>query len=647
MTVILFEDVKRTEPFARLSKAPSGGASAYGTLLQTPRAWWSIFIDVCFNRKRTGKTSWSLIGAAFVNFLALLAISPLSSALLTSEEVLVPKIINFTRIVPKADTQISMVPTTDTYYRTLNGLLRNVSTSAWISNTSVVFPFWPSSEAAQFGPQLASSYGAWKFDTTILEPKLECHEMTLESSEMTSKRYSDVYTVQLYGPLNGTQPMVTFVLTSNSGCRYELSMHPSVDMAYNGGVTWSDASTFYRTSQANLPLGGTVYPGNVSSTHMYARVNASEQCKGRDIILMSTPWTVPLNFADEIVPTIPKNQTYERSSNFRMRGLLCDSQYLLSKQSKSLVMAGSIQKASSTLIARESPNPVPDGLINLRQFQTQSMQDVWRTYFDDRSMLTATVPSDKVGDIRGKKTFLNHPGFSGMAPLLAALSNYNVSSMIDDPDIVRRAAMIKGRFFAETIRDAFSDPKLLDTNAAQGEVTVVETRVVVLTEIGFALAALFFASSVLLILIFWSSRLTHRPLNLQSDPASTVGLSLLVDRSSARFSTLRNMHFASRVDLYTALQREKYLTSNNTLIRGNVDARKLAHVHDPLNGLLTALHRAPNSGEGETKLETTCGACPHATCARRFSHFGSRCCPYLERILRTFTIVSACIHLRS
>lgn len=37
--VVLFEDVKRTGPFARLFKTPIGGASAYGTILYTPRAW--------------------------------------------------------------------------------------------------------------------------------------------------------------------------------------------------------------------------------------------------------------------------------------------------------------------------------------------------------------------------------------------------------------------------------------------------------------------------------------------------------------------------------------------------------------------------------------------------------------------------------
>jgi hypothetical protein len=70
--------------------------------------------------------------------------------------------------------------------------LRNASTSAWVTNASVVLPFWPTSESAQFGPNLASPYAAWNAETTILEPKLDCHEMTLENAEMTSKRYSNV-----------------------------------------------------------------------------------------------------------------------------------------------------------------------------------------------------------------------------------------------------------------------------------------------------------------------------------------------------------------------------------------------------------------------------------------------------------------------
>ncbi|KAF2035152.1 hypothetical protein EK21DRAFT_84780 [Setomelanomma holmii] len=486
MTVILFEDVKRTEPFARLANAPAGGANAYGTLLQTPRAWWSIFIDV--------------------------------------------------------------------------------------ADTSVTFPFWPTTEAAQFGPKLVSSLGSWKSETTTLASDYTCQNMTLESANLTAKRYSDVYTVQGYGPLNGTQPMITFVLTSGDGCRYELSMHPAVDMAYSGSVTWSNTSIFYPTLPSNIAVGRGAYPANVTSTHIYARFNASEQCKGRDIILISTPWTVPIDISASRTPgLIPQNQTYERASDFRMRGLLCQSEYLMSNHSMTMRVSGSSQlNLNASAQDRGTLQKIPDALIDQAKFQFQSIQNDWKTFFDEHSTLAVTAPgSQSSTDANGKTVAPVLPGFSGMAPLLSALSNYSVGFMMDDQDLVRKAAMIKGRFLTETVREAFSNPELLDTDVAQGEGVIVESRVIVLTEIGFSLAALFFAISALLGLIFCTSRLSIRPLNLRSDPASAVGLSLLLIQHRNELSTVRSLHQSSRVDLYTTLQGEKFLTANGDLLTGN------------------------------------------------------------------------------
>jgi hypothetical protein len=580
MTVILFEDVKRTEPFARLAKAPAGGANAYGTLLQTPRAWWSIFIDVCFRRKRIGHTSWSLVCAALINVVALLAISPLSSALLTSEEALVPKAVDFTRIVPRANVQIPMVPSRETYYRTMNALLRNSTTSAWLNDTSLSFPFWPTAESAQFGPNLASSFGAWKTETTALKYNYDCEEMKLESADMALKQYSGVYTTQRYGPFNGTQPMVTFVLTSNVGCRYELSVHPAVDLAITGGVTWSNASTYYRTSLSTFLMGGRPYVGGVSPTHMFARVNASKQCNGRDIITMNTAWTAPIKRPYTSTPNMAANQTYERSTTFRMRGILCSSEYFMANQSMRASISGKSQQVlKSSDDVQTAYRKVPESFINIPQFQARSTQDDWKTYIDESSMVI--IPTEPGSDL--------YPGFSGMAPLLAAPSNFNVTAMLNDPGIARRAASMKGRFFTETLREVFDNSEFVGTDVTAGEATIIENRVVVLTEIGFTLASLFLASAALLILVFWSSRLVYRPLNLRSDPASTVGLGLLLDKRNGGLSVFRRVHDASRADIYTALQGENYLTSNNTLMKGDDNTSRLSHYLDLRNRLLMLL----------------------------------------------------------
>lgn len=581
MTVILFEDVKRTEPFARLAKAPVGGASAYGTLLQTPRAWWSIFIDACFKRKRTGRTSWTLICAALVNVLALLAISPLSSALLTSEDVLVPKSVEFSRIVPRPNAQLSMVPSRDTTYRAMNALFRNVSTSAWLSDTNLTFPYWPAHESAQFGPILKSSYSAWEVNTSTLESRYECQEMKLESANLIPRQFSGVYTTQNYGPINGTQPMVTFVLTSEDGCRYELTVHPAADLAISGGVTWANATTFYPTSSGSLPVGGRPYRSGVSPTHIYARVNASAECTGRDIITMNTAWTAHV----EKPPArggnsyFPANQTYDRSPKFRMRGVLCESQYLRSNQTIKATLSTSSQQTLGTSTNNHAQyQKIPESMIDIAGFQSKMMVDNWKTYVDEKSMFL--IPTEPDSGL--------YPGFSGMAPLLGTPFEYNVTAMLDDTKIAQRAAAMKGRFFMETVREAFDNADFTDSDTVFGEATVIETRVVVLTEIGLTLAALFFASAVLLILIFWSSRLSIRPLNLRSDPASTIGLSLLIKRGSGGLSTLKGMHNAPRAEFYTALQDDNYITANNTLLKGDSNTGKtVLHKVNPLHSLLT------------------------------------------------------------
>jgi DNA-binding transcriptional regulator of glucitol operon len=161
-----------------------------------------------------------------------------------------------------------------------------------------------------------------------------------------------------------------------------------------------------------------------------------------------------------------------------------------------------------------------------------------------------------------------------MGPLLAAASGFNISYMMQDSGLAQRAASLKGRFFQETLREVLTKPNLVETEDIVGEGTMVETRVVVLAEIAITLASSFFASSILLSVIFWRSRLAHRPLNLTSDPSSTIGLSLMINQRLSRSSTLQSMHGASQVDLYTALQREKYLTSNDSLIKAGDDTSK-------------------------------------------------------------------------
>ncbi|CAN9250628.1 unnamed protein product [Alternaria alternata] len=482
MTVILFEDAKRTEPFARLAQAPSEGVSAYGTVLQTPRAWWAIFLDIIFRRKSVGKTSWCLVCTAFINVMALLAISPLSSALLTSEEVVITKALDLSKTVPRADSQLPIVANRETYFRTMSSLMRNLSTSVWIEDTSITLPFWPSTDTAQLGPNLVSQFRSWTAETTILHADLECQNMALESADLEPKGYK-AYDVMGHGPYKGTEPMVTYVLSSDDGCRYEMSLHPAADLAANGGLKWSNTSTLYVDTDGVLPIGKMPFPANVSSTSPYARHNATRQCADRDIIILSTPWTkvFEIEMSGAAGSGIELNRTYERSPDFRMKALLCQSQYSLEDRNVTASIGNgkepNITSIRSDNIHRE---PVTKALIDIPMFESMTLRDTWKDYFNAAGVATDAESAfdGYEGPYSNENLTTPQPSFFGLGPLLGALYMFNVTRMLDDEAFIAEAARVKGRFFTECLREALSDPGATAISIVKGEATTTEDRII-------------------------------------------------------------------------------------------------------------------------------------------------------------------------
>ncbi|KAF1830045.1 hypothetical protein BDW02DRAFT_573425 [Decorospora gaudefroyi] len=575
MTVILFEDAKRTEPFVRLAEAPFEGASAHGTVLQTPRAWWAIFFDILLKRRSIGKTSWCLICSAFINILALFAISPLSSALLTSEEVVITRPVDFSRTVPKTGMQLPIVANREVYFKTMSALMRNVSTSAWITDDSLTLPFWPSTEGAQLGPDLVSKYNSWTVETTALYASLGCQEMTLESADLVPKGYY-AYDVMGHGPYKGTQPMVVFILTSGNGCRYELSLHPMYDLVSNGGLTWSDASTLLTPGSSGVfpgvfPIHNNPFVPNITTgTSPVVRLNVSNECAGRDIIILNTPWTKAFTKKGP-GPSFVDNKTFERSLDFRMKAQLCESHYHIEDRTVTVAMSASGEtNITSAQNVDTRRNPVTNALVNVTEFGSLALLDSWKDYFSGASV---AIESDSalggyLDPDSDPKSTGTPPGFGGMGLLLAALYSFNITQMIDDERFADQAARVKGRFFTECLREALSNPKVVDTKLVQGNTTVIEARVMVLKEIGISLAVLFVVSFLLLLLVFTGSRLSRRPLNLKTDPGSTIGHAMLLRSQLARNSTFRSGHQTSHQDFRQTLRSDTFYTLNGSLYTG-------------------------------------------------------------------------------
>lgn len=125
----LFDDIKRTEHFARLAYRNSHTLSACQTILKTPQLWW-ITISYGFSRKRNGgRISWTTILSCLVNVLAFIVISLLSSVLLNVNEIRITRPLVMTRLIPKSNSALTPVAERETFFRTTGALLQNVTTS--------------------------------------------------------------------------------------------------------------------------------------------------------------------------------------------------------------------------------------------------------------------------------------------------------------------------------------------------------------------------------------------------------------------------------------------------------------------------------------------------------------------------------------
>ncbi|KAF2117412.1 hypothetical protein BDV96DRAFT_644835 [Lophiotrema nucula] len=575
ITVIIFEDVKRTEPFARMAKPPPGGASAEETVLETSKPWWTTLYNELFRKKKGHKRSWALICSAIINIIAILVISPLSSALLVSDEIVIPKSMPFTRMIPKA--QLSLKADRGSYFRTMaTTFQQNLSTSAWVSDASITLPFWVSSEQPQLGPRIESTYSSWNAETTRFSSDFKCQNMSVTGPTMSNKTFSALADVDSFGGdgklANGTATMMMASFSSDDGCKYELTLHPTAELAYYGGLIWSNTSTYFVQPDAKIKINfGHSFYSSLGPKSPYARMNSTKECRDRDIIIMSTPWQATFIQQEAGGPGFLKNK-FGVSKDLQMRAYLCESQFTMAKMPISAAMSPGLDskvQAKGTLYV-QNDTEIPETIMDTTRFQSLvSGQDDWSRFLtnikSDPKTTEQVQPLVSIDEQQNQRMAGDLAVFAGPARVLGALANNNIKTAMSNPDLVDQAARLHGRFFGEVLQAALAAPGSTDTEPIQGTASTLQTRVIVITGIGIALSVLAFISFFLLLVVFWFSRLARRPLNLSSDPASTVGTSVLLDPRRARTNTLRSMHKSSKSELHGALRAETFQTLDRKL----------------------------------------------------------------------------------
>ena len=504
LTTMLFDDVKRTEPYARLARPE--GADASPTILHSPGPWWVSLYDG-FAKKKNGSRSWVLICAALVNIVGFMAISSLSSAYLYSADMIVPQSVDFFGLAPQSGSPLPIEADRTTHFRTIANLLQNVSTSPWITDEYTILPFWPASlHADPINTLPTDSSQKWEGETTMFKTELSCTQMKVEAE------HTGQFVIQKgYAPSDA----VSIIWSSPNGCRYGLVA--SMDLFNEGGGSWSNASTFFEGEDILL------------TSETFSSVNSTAECHGHEIIVVTEPWT---NTSGSYVAQ------------------LCDTKYYMANITASVELDGDEPEISfDEKEFSKNKVTIPDTLVNTTQFQNLALNRDWATYMISILWSTAIM--------------------GGAAVLLGALYDYNTTELVRDPSMVASAAKTKQRYFGEVLQASLSQQDASQKIPMQGTVRAVQTRVIVQAGPAIALGTLFAISFILLLVVWWRSRLQCRPLNLKKDPATTTGIAYLITQNPRTRSGFQSLRQPTAHDMQSKLSGEKFYTDSQGLSRVN------------------------------------------------------------------------------
>ncbi|KAK1146420.1 hypothetical protein N8T08_003207 [Aspergillus melleus] len=499
-TAMLFDDVKRTEPYARLARPE--GAAASSSILQSPGMWWNALHDGLSKKRNGGHSrSWTLTCAALVNILGFLVISPLSSALLTSEDVAVPHNREFTRLTPHFNSPLPLDTDRTTRFRTISHVLQNVTTSPWVTDSYTMLPVWPADwPTAPIGSLSSTSFQSWQVETTMFRSNLACDKMKLEHTS---------------GYENRTD--ITLLWSSPVGCTYRLHVEGN-NMFGIGGGSWSNASAFIYTNY--LPY---VDPGSDSY-----QVNNTGDCRGREILVLSDSWS--------------KKPRAAYSAH------LCTTKYYMANVTASVDLSSNEPSISFDESEYDRKKTlIPEKLLNTTQLQQLALNPYWASY-----MISMLYQNDM-------------PILGGPAILLGASYGFNMTDILHDPNMIQRAAEVKQRFFGEALQASVTHQGASEEVPVNGQITAFEKRVVVVKGPAVALAVILFLSFCLLLVVWRCSRLRQRPLNLKNDPATTAEVASLVTHDSRIRSSFSGLSVTPPKEMEKLLQGRHYQTEPQIL----------------------------------------------------------------------------------
>jgi hypothetical protein len=533
LTSAVVVDIKRTEPYARLSRPD--GASATSSLFLKPRMIFFELFDALTKSRNDGFRNWALFWALLINLLALLLIIPFSAAFLSPRTMLYTANTDFSRLSISLDRPLEFSKDNSTISQTISSILTNTSNSAWIAGDYVVLPVYPSKlGATPYSASLYQSKEEWTADTTIYMADLTCESMNLQNiaNISSTRQISFPPNVSVFATVN----LTSMVLTSDDGCSLGYAEYPpefSPNTIFtSGGGWWSGGSNFsYPTDWS---------PDNDTADGLADNfpfmLNTSSECGDRDIFFLATAF---------------------EGTNFQAQGQVCKSSYFSAILPVTVSNTGdSTQITFNEIDFNIAKVPMSAADIDLTTLENVFRGQDWSSKF--RSPDPGLNPALRT-----------RPSLGGPLALLGAQNNFDLLQMISNPLLASQARQIKQKFFGESMLSAFKtienqNPDA-DTDAIVGKVVTAERRIIVSFVAGIILTTVFLLSSLMVGIVVGYTRLDERPLNILRDPSSTLAIASLVSAGQNSRVLFEGMDTASQDWMLKSLARNVFYLRHGVL----------------------------------------------------------------------------------
>jgi hypothetical protein len=532
LTIMVLGAMKRTEPYARLSRAPDSIPIARYTLLEKPKPWWTTLLHGFQKERNGGSRNWAIVASCIVYILAILGVSPISATLLSSKQVQKGNTESFVRLALRNDSAHPLHPRAkrDTYLQTTGAILKNYSTSPWITDDYLIMPFWPS-----HAPQVESPWNfrsleadSWEANTTVFRNDFVCTDLRLNKTEVYLRHRVISSDLSIDESHYNKTYVASILLDSDHGCHF--------NMTVNMTKTYRSEESKMHVDWISWGDSHRIMFADAYSEDAIVRLN--EQCREDEIILMSTPWWLYTN----------REKLYD---NITIRAYACHSDHTMADIPVRILGEPGRQSVQfdESLFDRVR-TPITSATINIQELNDIYNSVAWSDFIPQKPL-----------------SGMKEGYFGGSAAMLGRGYNFSIPEMMADPNLLVSARRFRRRFFAEVVGAALQhDTASVSQQHHIAGVSYLPSRQVIVSgQAAYVLCSLLAVSFCALLGIIWWVRPSKRKLGLYYDPSMVLGVAQWASSNRDVLSEFRTLDLSTRQSMKEILSNRKFATREGGL----------------------------------------------------------------------------------